>query len=136
MTLEEAKQLKPGDRVLVEMVVAVETPARVIDGYGYVWLKKGYAKPEQIREKIVPQRRKFKAGDVVLSSAGSIMLVRCDEGGYPFARLVESFNYHNNHREINDNLWDELTLVCAVGNRADRSAAADGSGVTRKEGEV
>lgn len=134
MTLEEAKRLKTGDRVLVEATIRELNNHMPEDGNIYIALNVvnlehdeawSCVRYEDIREKVVPQRRRFKAGDVVLSRAGRILLVRCNEEESPTARLVESFNYHYNHHEINTIAWDELTLVCAVGNREDR-----------KEGEV
>lgn len=58
MTLDEAKQLKPGDRVLVEMEIQ-----EVLESS--VFLSSEYADFSNIREKIAPQRRKFRKGDIV-----------------------------------------------------------------------
>ena len=116
MTLEEARQLKPGDRVLVEMVVAGESPVGIVDGCGYVWLIRGYAKPESIREKITPPRRMFKAGDIVRVTDDiphASFIVREDERVATIKMWGEGIGF----KYVNA---DKLTLICAVEDRRDR----------------
>ena len=127
MTEAEARQLKPGDRVLVEMEVFMDPHNSDIDKNSHVWLIGGLAKPEQIREKIAPPRRRFKEGDLVkFRGALAIIEVNRDE-------LEDNLVFAGGFTK--PFLFAELILVCAVEDRADRSAA-DGSGVTRKGGEV
>ena len=78
MTLEEVKQLKQGDRVLVEMSVSVDTDGQPIVRDGLVFLYTRLVRPEDIREKITPSRRKFKKGDIV-SRNGHLYYVADDE---------------------------------------------------------
>lgn len=129
MTLEEAKQLKPGDRVLVEMDI---DDSSVFNEYGHVCLESAYVLPQDIREKIAPPRRKFKAGDIVAVKNEAIYYVTDDEQE---GRRVYLSITGKSEWDIHL-VPDDLTLICAVENREDRSAAADGSGVTRKGGEV
>ena len=135
MTLEEAKQLKPGDRVLVEAEVVPSVTARFdgnsladhISSQGNLSVKvasSGHYKnsfwvcaPEAIREKIAPPRRKFRGGDIVrYTGSGALAYVNRDEfedgrvfaGGWTTPYKAE-----------------ELILICAVENREDMNAARE-----------
>lgn len=143
MTIEEAKHLRPGDRVLIEAVID-SLCGDIFQENRVLIAIKGYADsvdvaPEDIREKLPTPRRKFRKGDIV-SRNGHLYYVADDE--------------LNNGKVLLD-CWDDgimhtradlLTLERAVENRENRSAAdvsgvtisaaADGSGVTRKGGEV
>ena len=110
MTLEEARQLKPGDRVLVEILIDYDS---VFDEYGNVCLESAYVLPEAIREKIAPPRRKFKKGDIVAVKSGAIFYIAKDEqeGMRVFLAAVDG------------KTWDicldasNLTLICAAEDR-------------------
>lgn len=145
MTLEEAKQLKPGDKVLLEAEVTTANsrkPYEHMTFHGNVAVMIAVCgtnaascscvSPEAIREKIAPQRRKFKIGDIVRVTNDiphAPFIVREDEGAATIKIWGEGIGFK--YVEA-----DKLTLICAVEDRADRSAAANGSGVTRKGGEV
>ena len=113
MTLEEAKQLKPGDRVLVEMYI---DGSSVFNEYGHVCLESAYVLPEAIREKIAPPRRKFKKGDIVAVKREAIYYVTDDE--------KEGLKVYLS--ATGEDTWSirlvasELTLICAVEDREDR----------------
>lgn len=132
MTLDEARQLKPGDRVLVEMEVSANTDGQPVVRDGLVFLYTRLVSPEQIREKLPPPRRKFKKGDIVAVKSGAVFYIAKDEqeGMKVFLAAVDGKTW--------DLLLDasNLKLICAAEDRADRSAAADGSGVTREGGEA
>lgn len=118
MTLEEAKNLKQGDRVLVEMEVCYNSNGGIIDEEGDIWFRRAYAKPESIREKLAPPRRKFKEGDIVrYTGSGTLTYVCRDEfedGSVFVGGLTRSVRYVF------------LELICAVENREDRPAAEEG----------
>ena len=114
MTEAEAKELKPGDRVLVEVVI------QEVHEH-FIYLSSEYVDFRNIREKVSPPRRKFKKGDIVAVKSGSIYYVVDDEDEGEKVYLSITWK----------STWDirlfarDLTLVCAVENREDR-----------KEGEV
>ena len=109
MTLEEAKQLKPGDLVLVEVLIDY---ASVFDEYGNVCLESAYVLPEAIRKKLEPTtRRKFKALDIVFAHDG-YWIVGVDEFedgtvvvGMP--GVIKRYKHK------------DLELICAAENRED-----------------
>lgn len=105
MTLEEAKQLKPGDLVLAEVKIKATYK-------GCISLSSQYVEFCDIREKIAPPRRRFKEGDLV-KFLGDLSIIEVNrdelEGNLVFAGgFTKPF------------LFAELILVCAVEDRADR----------------
>lgn len=117
MTLEEARQLKPGDRVLVEAVIGLDPhDKRTIDRDGDVWLQKPYVKPEAIREKVAPPRRKFKKGDIVRTHRGYVFFAVEDEDEDGKVGVEHSEELDACHFAEAEN----LTLLLAVENRKDR----------------
>ena len=131
MTIEEAKKLKIGDRVLVEAEVidciTGESPYIHITAGGDVAMKSASAwsketfysvAPEAIREKIMPPRRKFKKGDIVRFNE-VIRYVLEDEDQYGV--LVAD---HEDAEGGSLADFGELTLLCAVEDRADRKGDA------------
>ena len=134
MTLEEARELKPGDRVLVEAEVVPSVTARFdgnslaehITSQGNVSVKvasSGHYKnsfwvcaPEAIREKIAPPRRKFREGDIV-KPIRSPYYYKVDRDEFEDGRVFAggwSMPYKA----------EELTLICAAEDRADRKGDA------------
>ena len=73
-------------------------------------------------------RRKFRGGDVVYFSGRCWELIEDEKD--------EGYLYMGCGPAISTKHVSVVKLVCAVEDRADRSAAADGSGVTRKGGEA
>lgn len=123
MTLEEARQLKPGDRILVEMEVRNRPngDAPLDEETGAVatfskWIKRLGMRTSihcsSIREKIAPPRRKFKAGDVVYAFYG-YWGVSHDENENGFVEI-------GNSNQIRSAFPSELILICAAEDRADR----------------
>lgn len=114
MNLSEAKQLKAGDRIIVEMVVGSNDEYRIIDADGDVWLTDRYVHHERIREKLEPPRRKFRKGDIVSAvdgePSGFFELDEDEEAG-------EIKVFINGEAEF----WDaaEAQLVCDAKNRED-----------------
>lgn len=138
MTLEEAKQLKDGDHILIEAIVRNliisnnQSPfcdsgntigIRYKNELGYY--ENDYICISNIREKIEPPRRKFKEGDIVLVADGVREVCEDETDG-----VVKVLYYC---RGIVSHKAKVLLLICPVEERHDRPAAADGSGVTRKE---
>lgn len=125
MTPEEAKQLKTGDRVLIEAEVNVPGTSAV-DEHGEVHLyvpnimgKYFYCRPSSIREKLEPPRRKFKVGDIVKrKGTNRLYTVAQNEniGHYDIGLLIDE--------HLTDELIEELELVCAFDDRADRKEDA------------
>ena len=113
MTLEEAKKLKIGDRILVEMEVGCNDNNEIIDRDGDIWLTRRYVKPERIREKL---RNKFRKGDIVAVKNEAIYYVFEDEQEERKVYLSAT----------GKDTWDvrldasDLTLICAAKDRADR----------------
>lgn len=118
MTLEEARQLKPGDRVLVEMDI---DDSSVFNEYGHVCLESAYVLPEAIREKIVQPRRKFRKGDIVRTHRGYVFFTVEDEDEDGKVSVEQSEELDAGHFAE----AEKLTLLLAVEDRKDR-----------KEGEV
>lgn len=126
MTLDEAKKLKHGDRVLVEaevcMAVTDEQHFHItpLNNVAVKVARRGAhdasfwsVDPEAIREKIAPLR-KFKEGDIV-ELGGKSYIVLEDErcGGVKIDYRDSVYSYmilHGSH----------LKLICAVENREDR----------------
>lgn len=130
MTEAEAKELKPGDRVLVEATIREINNHMPEDGNIYIALNVvnlehdeawSCVRCEDIREKITPPRRKFRKEDIVAVKNEAIYYVTEDE--------LEGVRVYLS--ATGEDTWDirlrasMLTLVCAVENREDR-----------KEGEV
>lgn len=123
MTLEEAKQLKAGDHVLIEAEirnwegrehsldetdenVAIRTKNRngkLIN----IWVYRGH-----IREKIEPPRRKFEAGDIVVHNK-RIFFVESNEREDGVVCLT------NGGRVDYKSHYTQLELVCPYSGRAD-----------------
>lgn len=129
MTLEEARQLKPGDRVFIEANVASDETGRTIfadealsisldGGRGMsktlILVNPYIVRKEAIRKKI-ETRRKFKKGDIVF------FLDRL---------FFVSSDGDENETEIfldGDYYWarnSEIKLICAVEDRSDRKGEA------------
>lgn len=146
MTNEEAKQLRPGDRVLVEAEVEIATtgepPHPHISHIGNVAVKSAHdgsnslvfftVAPSAIREKLAPPRRKFRKGDIVRTHRGYVFFAVEDENEDGAVSVEQSEDLVADHFANAEN----LTLLVAVEKREDRSAAAEGSGVTREGGEA
>lgn len=119
MTLEEASELKPGDKVLVEATVhsqmgelaifRVQTECRPFVDLARVSYDK-------IRKRLPQPRRKFRRGDIVSTRQGNVFFVVEDESddgkvgaepneGWLAEHFIEA---------------ESLTLVCALENRMDR----------------
>lgn len=133
MTLEEAKKLKLGDRVLVEAEVICsgigEPHDSLITSCGNVAVKMACSSPigimccgvapEAIRKKIETSR-KFKKGDIVVTKRGALYFVIEPADGRRMVRLARK----------EDSDWElatyahELTLICAAEDRADRKGVA------------
>ena len=113
MTLDEARQLKPGDRVLVEMYI---DDSSVFNEYGHVGLESAYVLPEAIREKIVQPRRKFRKGDIVRTHRGYVFFAVEDENEDGEVSVERSEELAEGHFAKAEN----LTLLLAVENRKDR----------------
>lgn len=126
MTLEEAKQLKPGDRVLVEAEVICaatgEPPDSPITTLGNVAVKMACScpigiaycgvAPEAIRKKVTTARREFKKGDIVLYDRKLWFIHRNeDENG-----IVEM---SNGKKLMIKAHYSTLDLVSAAENRED-----------------
>ena len=115
MKLEEAKQLKTGDRVLIEaeVVQCIDQDFDVylslkstVDGKEHC----EFFSFEYITKKIMPTCRKFKVGDIVIPKGYETpLLVTADEKD----GVVETFNAVPFSHEL-------LILVCAVEDRKDR----------------
>ena len=131
MTLEEAKQLKAGDRVLVEAEVICaatgEPPDSPITSRGNVAVKVACScpnvmthccvAPEAIRKKVTTARRKFKKGDIVLYDSKLWFIHRNeDENG-----IVEM---SNGKKLMIKAHYSTLDIVCAAENREDRKGEA------------
>lgn len=136
MTIEKAIELRDGTRVLVEAEVTRFYGVHRITERGNVALRirqadGGYTpanvSPEVIA-KITSPRRKFCNGDVVYFSGKCWELVE-DETDDEYLYMACGPAANTKHVSV-------VKLVCAVEDRADRSAAADGFGVTRKGGEA
>lgn len=119
MTPEEAKQLKTGDRVLIEAEVNVPGTSAV-DEHGEVHLyvpnimrKYFYCRPSSIREKLEPPRRKFEQGDIIRFANDARTYEVC---GDEVRGIVKVRNYC---RGIVNCKAEELLLVCAVEDRVD-----------------
>lgn len=130
MTPEEAKQLKPGDCVLVEAFVAVGFNGQVQFGKrdnlfivlgrngenGTIIYDRNLVRCEDIREKLTPPRRKFRKGDILLSRNGYIYFAVDDED--------ENGEVGVDYSEDSDAAYfveaENLTLMLAVENRKDR----------------
>lgn len=115
MTLEEARQLKPGDRVLVEATVG-SYDTTIIDEQNYVWIFEHFINIENIREKVAPQRRKFRKGDIVMSRNGYIYFAVDDEDENGEVGVDHSEDSDAEYFEEGEN----LTLLLAVEDRSDR----------------
>lgn len=111
MTPEETKQLRPGDRILVEIQLC---PNDIVSDDGYVRLINRYLNPKSIREKLSPPRRTFRAGDIVLLQ-NNILNVIEDESSDGV--LVSVINKNTVGTLTNPH---DLTLICAADNREDR----------------
>lgn len=134
MTLEEAKKLKPGDRVLVEaeVICAVtgDTTTPHITIQGNVVVKVGVdgtctreyfpCAPSAIREKIAPPRRKFRKGDIVRTHRGYVFFAVEDENEYGEVSVEQSEELAAGYFAKAEN----LTLLLAVENREDRKEDA------------
>ena len=129
MTEAEAKELKPGDRVLVEATIREINNHMPEDGNIYIALNVvnlehdeawSCVRCEDIREKIAPPRRKFRKGDIVWGGQKFFHVVTDEADGA--VSIAENGAEAQEHYFVSPG---ELTLVCAVENREDR-----------KEGEV
>lgn len=121
MTLNEAKKLKAGDRVLVEAIIRDHAEG-IIDRKGNVRITNeiaddettdwSFTKPESIREKIAPPRRKFRDGDIVCYAGSGALAYVCrdelEDGSVFVGGLTKSIGYIF------------LKLVCPVEERHDR----------------
>ena len=130
MTNEEVQQLKPGDKVLVEAEVIVamsgKSPYIHITRHGNVAVKSERdgcygdcfytVNPSAIREKLAPPRRKFKEGDIV-RGAGSNSLAYVNRDEFEDGRVFAG-GWSTPYKA------EELTLICAAEDRADRKEPA------------
>lgn len=109
MTEAEARQLKPGDRVLVEM--------KIQDVLGHsIYLFSKCADFSDIREKVAPPRRKFKKGDIVRTHRGYVFFAVEDEDEDGNVSVEQSEELDAGHFAKAEN----LTLLLAMENRKDR----------------
>ena len=123
MTLEEARQLKPGDYVSAVFVIMESNRDRIIDEDGELKLaavdenghictrRRNYLAPEYVQKAEKP-RRKFLAGDVVYAFCG-YWGVSHDENENGIVEM-------GNSNQIRSAFSSELILVCAVEDRADK----------------
>ena len=137
MTLEEAKKLKPGDRILIEAIVRGHETRGTIDPDGDVRIsfelsRRGthewaFIKPEAIREKIVPPRRKFRKGDIVKDKSSGIYYDIAkdenDEAGLK-DHIAARPSGNAEYKSTSYFRIGVLTLVCAVEDRSDRREEA------------
>lgn len=123
MTLDEAKKLEHGDRVLVEMEVMKDSFFGETVSAGAVYIRAvgmenvaAAVKPEFIRKKLEPTtRRKFKALDIVFAQ-GAYWIVgqnERDDGSVLVGMMGAISRYKHK----------DLELICAAENREDRKGA-------------
>lgn len=137
MTPKEAKQLKPGDRVLVEAEVSCPVigypRTHHISSRGNVGLKMAIlgtpcvthcmVAPETIREKVSSMPRKFKNGDFVWYKNAFFRVLNDSDG--ESVHIVKSGGEGDN--PMNERIVvsaDDVQLVSAVEDLADRKEEA------------
>lgn len=108
MTPEEAKKLKPGDRVL-----AAVTIQEVLESS--VFVSSEYVDFYNIVDKATPPRRKFREGDIVRIADDASFRVH-EVCGDEVCGIVKVRYYC---RGIVSYKAGELSLICAVEDRAD-----------------
>lgn len=132
MTPDEAKQLMPGDRVLLEAEVTYanyrEKPDEHMTFYGNVAVKVAtcgahaaafwVVSPEAIREKLAPPRRLYKKGDIVIVDETDVFVIHDDERPNRETIRVDHPNYKYTY--IHKTEFHRMQLVCPVEDRHDR----------------
>lgn len=109
MDIEEAKQICKGDRIVVETTIGDHD---IINDDGSIILVRRYIPPRDIREKVAPPRRKFKAGDVVYSF-GKYWGLSHDEDNLGMVLMGCGSTQRHTH-------YSYVELICAAENREDR----------------
>lgn len=121
MTLEEAKKLEHGDRILIEAEArAILTDCVDEDGEVQFYVpnvigKSFYCKASCIREKLEP-RRAFEEGDIVKWGIDSEIYVITD--------IVRRIEIRGSDGECIYVPLSDIELVCAAEDRADRKEEA------------
>lgn len=114
MTLEEARQISKGDRIVVETTIGDND---IVNDDGYILLVRRYIPPSDIRKKLEPTtRRKFKALDIVFAQ-GAYWIVgqnERDDGSVLVGMMGAISRYKHK----------DLELICAAENREYRKGEA------------
>lgn len=125
MTLEEAGELKPGDKVLVEATVHSQMGDFAIfrvqtDCFPFVDMAR--VSYDKIRKRLPQPRRKFRRGDIVSTRLGNVFFVVDDESDDGKVGAEPNEGWLAEHFAE----AESLTLICALENRMDRKVVING----------